>query len=42
MDTTLYTFVLTYFLSRLAILVGMGYLVYKALRPKMAFARARA
>ena len=42
METTLYTFVATYFFSRLAILAGMGYLVYSAMRPKMAFSRARA
>jgi hypothetical protein len=41
METTLYTVVATYFFSRLAIMAGVGYLVYIALRPKLAFSRAQ-
>jgi len=41
MENILYTTIATYFVSRLAILAGAAYLVYMALKPKLAFSRAR-
>lgn len=34
MEISLYTLVATYFFTRLAILAGVGYLIYMAVRPK--------
>jgi hypothetical protein len=41
MENILYITIATYFLSRVAILAAMAYLLYMALNPKLAFSRAR-